>query len=125
MGCFFLCVPESELTGLFSTAGVDRALFLNRSPSLSRAGSILATRTQNAHERTRCEKENKSQTKTDISCTAARYNAGLNRGWQLAQSYRDESYSGLDPGDSYTSLVILYNILNKFWQQDRLQKTEA
>lgn len=47
LGFFFLWDPESELAGLFSTAGVDSALFLNNSLSLSRAGSILATRKQN------------------------------------------------------------------------------
>lgn len=47
LGFFFLCDPDSELAGLLSTAGVDRALFLNNSLSLSRAGSILATRKQN------------------------------------------------------------------------------
>lgn len=44
LGFFFLCDPESEDAGLFSTAGVDKALFLNSSLSLSRAGSILAGR---------------------------------------------------------------------------------
>lgn len=38
---FFLEEPESEAVGLFSTAGVDRALFLKSSLSLSNAGSIL------------------------------------------------------------------------------------
>lgn len=41
LGFFFLCDPESEGACLFSTAGVDRALFLKSSRSLSRAGSIL------------------------------------------------------------------------------------
>lgn len=51
LGFFFLCDPESEEAGLFSTAGVDRALFLNSSLSLSRAGSILPGRTHNAQKR--------------------------------------------------------------------------
>ncbi len=41
---FFLEDPEaSEVAGLFSTTGVDRALFLKSSRSLSRALSILDT----------------------------------------------------------------------------------
>lgn len=41
LGFFFLDDPESDEACLFSTAGVERALFLNSSLSLSRAGSIL------------------------------------------------------------------------------------
>lgn len=41
LGFFFLFDPKSAHAGLFSTAGVERDLFLNNSVSLNNVGSIL------------------------------------------------------------------------------------
>lgn len=50
LGFFFLCDPESEAACLFSTVGVESALFLKSSLSLSRAGSILFERLKKKEE---------------------------------------------------------------------------